>query len=259
MDSIRNGEFRLMLNNRSKNMKKLFMVILSCIILITFSACEPTTNESSQNYETGEVYSDSSLDKPKIDNVEKSDSEYGMRFNMTLDEFISRYNDIVNEQEDNKFTRESMFLVKSDFEVLAQKPDTNGVMITAYISYIKHANSIEPNGYGFSLGVESATGKIRSVELLFTKTYWNKITETGHRKIMNRDIPYMYMAINPSLTYEEAHNIIANLVDVESKNYLYYYDSNYLYTMREDTVNKLDGFQVKACSDEVYNKYKPQN
>lgn len=70
MDSIRNGEFRLMLNNRSKNMKKLFMVILSCIILITFSACEPTTNESSQNYETGEVYSDSSLDKPKIDNVE---------------------------------------------------------------------------------------------------------------------------------------------------------------------------------------------
>lgn len=240
------------------NKKAMLITLAVCIVCVPVVSKINDIAYQNDTYSASSDVSEENKNTQKSNLVEKSDNEYGMRFNMTLDEFISRYNDIVNKQEEDEFTRKSMYLEKSDFEALAQMADENNVMITTYINYnTQLANLIEPHGYGISFGVESETGKIRSVDLLFTTTYWNKITETGHRRIMNRDIPYMYMAINPSLTYEEAHDIIAKLVDnTENKSYLYYYDSNYLYLTGEDSVQKLFSFQVRSYSDEVYNKFK---
>lgn len=212
-------------------------IVILCLLLVCFvTGCSNQNSELTPPTETTDDVSDNI--QTVIEPAENAD---GMRFNITMDKFIERYNKLVS---DNK--SENLWTL-DNFQKLKDKTDSNGVGISSY--YVYYDKKADKNIY-IHLYMETQTGKICYVFWECTNYYWSELSDSEQERITNFDIPFLFMALNPELDYDSAVSLVKKISSLE--NYGLYYDSgiSYIYTIDGNSENQV--YKIWAMDKERY-------
>lgn len=206
----------------SKETKKLLIIISSFIAVViivgvVFGVVFPQLNKK-------EVQTSSQLENENIqeentipDYMElSSDNPYGMRYKMTIDDYVNRYNEIIEETKD---LSELFKINKSDFEFIGKVKDN--VSSYSYVQYVIGSN--QPR-FIIALQVEDNSEKIIVVSCIINTKYANKLTQEAQTALFTQDLTRVLMTVNNKLTQEEIFNNIRTTVS--SQPHIHFKDNN---------------------------------
>ena len=183
--------------------------------------------------------------------LEPSNNVNGIRFNLTLPEYIEHYNNVLTATEDNSATIGWNTLSIDDFSVLADGQDFDQET-DVYIKRYGYTNN-DMKGetrYIITLDIEEDTGKIVMLQFVFSNQYYNSLTEIGQVNLLTKEMPRSIVALDNEENIDTVKSNISNMFE-QTPNI--FYDSGVVYNCKTDSYNNTI-YSIQAMSEEKYDK-----
>jgi len=170
--TMQNTEAEIVVEKPKKKPIGSIVKILAFVVAVTSLIIGLVSNYNDENDVSTDSYNDnvntvadSSKETEYFSVIEATDNG-GVRFGLTLDDFIDNYNDILIED---------YHLSLSDFEISASDtPNYNGVECDFYRTY---KTTLGNDIACFLVGVESESKRIASVEMVIMSDYYRSFTD----------------------------------------------------------------------------------
>lgn len=192
------------------------------------------------------------LDK---DIVEISENNNGIRFTMTYDQFIERYNDLDTENTLPVPLKQSDFVEQFNGYSQAFGIDVTVGLQYGLIANIGLYNPVE----GISVTIENNSGKLCNIGWLITGGRMQTLSlsdkNAGWTRVHNMAC-FMFMLANDNLSWEDAHNIyLSALNNGNDTGNTYYFDDHLLYGIGYDQANDVYTINITPMTQEAYDNY----
>lgn len=226
--------------------------IIAVTVAVTLSIVNNTNKEVEASAQLDDIQEENSIEEEKEenskfhiistdsnDNVEESENNVnGMRFKMTISDFVKKYNTIIRETEDMP---ELFTIEDSEFSLLASK---QGIKTYSFIRYVIGSNRTR---YAIGLSVEEKSNKI--VEISFSMAYedFNKFNSQQQAYLLTHNMPQVIRTIDSKLTMNSAYELIKK---ASTFNPTIYFKDNIVITAQEN--GEVIMFKVSAISKEKY-------
>lgn len=158
--------------------------------------------------------------------VEKSNGNTGLHYTFTKEEFEKRYLSILE-----TYNKDSIGLGLVENKMTKDNVSNDRQSYTLGLYRITGGGNVSLGKTEYMLSTiyeEQNSSNIVEVRATVDATISNKLKET----VLSKDIPYLYSAIDNSITYEKAYSIIEQLFNkAETTNKPLIYQDGVLYTM----------------------------
>lgn len=161
-----------------KLIKKITAVGISAILLFALSACGSDKEDSS--------YSSTSTPVAAVKSEETNNTSYysilestnnnALRFNMTLDEFMERYNDLIIKYNETYSIVDKAFIIGNDFNRLSPQTNHNNITAESYVCYSTLFGYNENTA--IIVNVESESHKISDIALGIDTEFFNSLNQS---------------------------------------------------------------------------------
>lgn len=186
------------------------------------------------------------------DIVEPSDNSFGMRFNMTLEQYVESYNNKLRQIEDNEATIKLMTLDVDKFECPTEQdfdPESPDITLKRYGYTYKEF----PSGttrFMITLDIEEETSKIAMAQFLYSIPYFNSLTTVGQQSMLGRDLTCAFAALDISDTMDKVNDNISKMLNSSPA---VINERGVVYSADEDTYNN-QIFFLYAMTEPEFNK-----
>lgn len=171
----------------------------------------------------------------------------GMRFKITIKDFVERYNKVIEETEDELSV--PLFQInESDFSYLGTN---NTADVYGYIRYVGGNMASGNSQERFAIGIylEKGSDKIVQVSFSAENTYLNSLTDEQQSFLFYHDLPQVIMAVDNTLTMDSAKAKIDNAINsIPHINF----ENNVAITATQNS--EVTMIAIAAMSNEVYKK-----
>lgn len=195
-------------------MKKILIFLLVVIFVVSLVGCEgSSTNKELEDLESSNIESDEmSLDDKTYDKGEieyfsvlESTNNNGLRYNLTLKEFIENYNQLVIEYANTYSVVDESFIVGADFKrENNSQPDANGVVCDMYIC--KSTLLGYNDNLAICISVEKDSHHIANVSVAIDSNMQDSFSDE-QRFLYTVQNHIVYRALINELTSEDCYSI----------------------------------------------------
>ncbi len=240
----------------SKETKKFLIIISSFIAVviivgIVFGVVFPQLNkkevQTSSQLENENIQEEKKEENTIPDNLEISNNANGMRFKMTISDFVEKYNKVIEKTEEE--TLVPVFQIKeSDISYLGTNDTSKMYGYTRYVGG-NMANSSSKARFAIGLYLEKDSDKIVQVSFVVDNEYLNSINREQQTSLFSHSLPQVMMAIDNKLTMESAFE----RVEKATNNVPHIFFNNNI-CLAVNSNDEVITYTIAAMSNEVYNK-----